>query len=93
MAEHIQKSLTQFLDNLKKKNSDKKEILLVLNKILNKDIQKHIQNIHLYKDNLVIKVDNALWGYQLNLLTPQILRLLQKKGIERVKDIKVKVKR
>jgi len=85
VAEHIQESLSQFLDNLKRKNSEKKEILLVLNKVLNKNIQKHICGIRFYKKSLIIKVDNNLWGYQLNLLMPQILKLLQEKGIEKIK--------
>lgn len=85
MAEHIQKSLSQFLNNLKRKDSEKKEILFILNKILNKDIQEHICNIRFYKKSLIIKVDNNLWGYQLNLLIPQILKLLQEKGIEKIK--------
>jgi len=83
VAEHIQKSLSQFLNNLKK--DSKKEILLVLNNVLNKDIQKHICDIRFYKKSLIIKVDNNLWGYQLNLLVPQILKLLQEKGMEKIK--------
>jgi len=85
VAEHIRKSLFRFLNNLKRKKIEKKDVLLILNKILNKNIQKHICGIRFYKNNLIIKVDNNLWGYQLNLLSPQILKSFQEKGIEKIK--------
>jgi len=88
-----QNLLSQFLDKLKKKKTSKEEILKILEEVLSKEERRYIQDIYISrKNNLIIKVNSSVWGYQFNLLIPEILRLLKEKNIE-VNEIKIKVRR
>ncbi|RKY39455.1 MAG: hypothetical protein DRP76_03365 [Candidatus Omnitrophota bacterium] len=92
MDRDTQNFIFQFLNKLKKKKIDKEEFLKILEKALTKEEKKHIQDIYVRKNKLIIKVDSSVWGYQFNLLIPEMLKLLKRKNVG-IDEIKVGVER
>ena len=92
MTEHIRGIIAGFLNDLKKKKSDKDRIFQTIRDIIDPNTKPHIKDFQLKQRQIFFYVDSAVWGYQLNLLKPQMLDILQKKFPNQVDDIFIKVR-
>lgn len=92
MTEHIRGIIAGFLNDLKKKKSDKDRIFQTIRGTIDSNTKPHIKDFQLKQKRIFFYVDSAVWGYQLNLLKPQMLDLLKKEFPDQIDDIFIKVR-
>ena len=91
MTEHIRGIVAGFLKELKKKKNNKDELFDLIQDVIDPKTKKHIKGISLKKNQMVFYVDSSVWGYQLNLLKPNILKRLREQKDCCITNIFIKV--
>ncbi len=91
MPEHIEKSLSQYLNTLDTKRTESEAVTQVFKDSLDKKTYRHITGYRKYKNKLIVYVDSSTWSYQIYLSQPGIvdkLRALDKN----IRTITIKIR-
>lgn len=91
MTEHIRGIVAGFLKELKKKKSGRDEIFDLVKDVIDPKTKQHIKGVSVKKDQMIFYVDSSVWGYQLSLLKPNILKQLKEHPEHHINNIYIKV--
>lgn len=90
MATHIKDLLSNFLDIKKKETDVNGKIKEIVDKSIDRKLQKHIFLQKVYKDKVIFCSDSSSSGYEFNLNRNCLLREI-KKEFPQIKELKIKI--